>query len=127
MGQDHAENMHDSENAHRDLIASITQDVMACLVGRKFFEDLDNRLCPSDTSVARESCHGDYAISESILRARGFDAAEIADIFGVFKAQGGFCDCEVLYNVVETSRLKAQYWRARAAGLEPPMTHNSKG
>ena len=24
--------------------------------------------------------------------------------------QGGFCDCEVLYNVVDESRLKAEYW-----------------
>ena len=28
--------------------------------------------------------------------------------------QGGFCDCEVLYNVLDESRLKAEYWTARA-------------
>jgi hypothetical protein len=126
MEPDRAENMHDSENEDDDLIVSITPDVMACLVARKFFEELYNRLCPPDTSVPRESCHGDYAISEPILRACGFDESEIADIFDVLRAQGGFCDCEVLYNVVETSQLKAEHWRARATELEPPTTHNSK-
>jgi hypothetical protein len=126
MGPDRNGDIGDSENEDVDLITSITPDVIACLVGRKYFEELDNRLCPPDASAARESCHGDYAISESILRACGFDEAEIADIFGVLRAQGGFCDCEVLYNVVETSRLKAEHWRAVAAGLEPPTIHNSK-
>ena len=37
--------------------------------------------------------------------------------------KGGFCDCEILYNVVEESRLKAEYWQARAAGVEPPNSH----
>jgi hypothetical protein len=126
MEPDNAENMHDSEDEDDDLIVSITPDVMACLVARKFFEELDNRLCPPDTSAPRASCHGDYAISKLILRACGFDDAEIADIFGVLRAQGGFCDCEVLHNVAETSRLKAEHWRAVAAGLEPPTIHNSK-
>lgn len=126
MDPDPTENIHDSENEDADLIASITPDVMACLVARKFFEELDNRFCPSNASATRETCHGDYAVSESILRACGFDEAEIADIFGVLRAQGGFCDCEVLHNVAETSRLKAEHWRAVAAGLEPPTIHNSK-
>jgi hypothetical protein len=126
MGPDWTDNLHDSEKEDDELIASITQYVMACLAARKFFEELDNRLCPTDASVTRELCQGDYAVSESILRACGFDEGERRDIFRVLRAQGGCCDCEVLYNVIEANRLKAEHWRARAAGLQPPATHNSK-
>lgn len=126
MRPDPADAPHSPENEDDELIISITPDVMKCLAACEFFEELDNRLCPVDVSKARELCRGDYAVSISILRARGFDEAAIADIFGVLRAQGGFCDCEVLYNVIETNRLKAEYWRARAAGLEPLTNHNSK-
>src|ERR1700682_608999 len=101
-----------------ELIADITRDVMKSLAGWKFFEKLDERLCPADQSTSRENCRGDYAISEAILRSLGRDDAELADIFHVLRAQGGFCDCEVLYNVSETNRLKAEYWRARSAKNE---------
>jgi hypothetical protein len=37
--------------------------------------------------------------------------------------QGGFCDCEILYNVAEQSRLKAEYWMAKAEGLKPYDPH----
>jgi hypothetical protein len=124
MGTDWAETSPDSERADNELIASITPDVMRCLAGCNFFEELDNHLCPSDKSSSRECCRRDHAIAESILRSHQFDEADRADIFNVLRAQGGFCDCEILYNVAETSRLKAEYWRARAEGKEPPPAHN---
>ena len=34
-------------------------------------------------------------------------------------ARGGSSDCEILYNAVEESRLKAECWRARAEESEP--------
>ena len=37
--------------------------------------------------------------------------------------QGGFCDCEILYNAVEQCRLKAEYWIARSEGRNPPDPH----
>lgn len=39
--------------------------------------------------------------------------------------QGGFCDCEILYNVVENGRLKAEYWTARSEGRNPYNPHGS--
>lgn len=107
------------ESPDEELINSIMPDVMACLVNCGFFEELDNRLCPADKSKARDHCRGNFDISESILRAHDFDDQALADIFNVLKAQGGFCDCEILYNVSESSRLKAQYWRSRAAEMNP--------
>ena len=38
---------------------------------------------------------------------------EIADVLAVMRFKGGRCDCEILYNVGEESRLKAEYWKGR--------------
>ena len=116
-----------SEEPDEELIKSITPNVMSCLVNCGYFEELDNRLCPADTSKPREHCQGNFNISESILQTHDFDNESLADIFDVLKAQGGFCDCEVLYNVVETNRLKAEYWRSRANESNPaPIPHSSE-
>jgi uncharacterized protein DUF2695 len=107
-----------------DLIPSIALDVMRCLERCGFFEKLDGLLSPDDNSITPQGCDGTYKLSEPILVAAGFDRAELDDIFAVLHSKGGCCDCEVLYNVAETSRLKANYWRARAAGLAPPTPHS---
>ena len=113
--------------ADEELIESITPNVMACLVDCRYFEELDNRLCPADKSRPREHCHGNFDISESILRKHDFDNEALSDIFDVLRAQGGFCDCEVLYNVAETNRLKTEYWRSRANEMGPgPIPHSSE-
>lgn len=39
-------------------------------------------------------------------------------------SRSGGCDCENLYNVVEECRLKAGYWKAKAAGVAPPGSHS---
>lgn len=97
-----------------DLIAGITADVMTCLNRAQFFEKLDALFCPKESSIPRKSCAGDYKISEAILRNVGFDAGDLEDIFNVLRSQGGFCDCEILYNVAESSRLRSEYWRNRS-------------
>jgi len=110
--------MDDSRDS--DLIASITPDVMASLRRSGFFEKLEDLLSPMDGSGASAAqCGGDHTLSERILRLVGYDSEEIMDIFGVLRSQGGCCDCEVLYNVVETSRLKAKYWQSRAHDPNP--------
>ena len=99
-----------------ELIASIKSDVMACLAEKRFFEKLDDLLCAADRSEGY-SCKHTFAITESILRSLHFDKAAIADIVGVLKSQGACCDCEVLYNVAENTRLKARYWKSKAKDL----------
>ena len=108
-----------------DVIASITPDVMQCLRKTRFFEALDDRLCPSDDEQPLEACYGDYRVSKAILPSKGFSEDEYFDIFHVLMAQGGFCDCEILYNVAERSRLGADYWRARGEGRKPYDPHKS--
>ena len=106
-----------------ELIASIAPDVMKCLEGAGFFEKLDDLLSPQDHSIPPQQCDGSYKISETILLSSGFKRCDLDDIFAVLYFNGGCCDCEVLYNVSETNRLKGDYWRRRAKGLRTPTGH----
>jgi len=106
-----------------ELIASIALDVMKCLVRSNFFEKLDDLLCPKDGSPHREGCRGDFKLAESVLLALEFKRTDLDDIYGVLRSKGGCCDCEILYNVAESSRLKAKYWRRVADGLDNPIRH----
>lgn len=101
------------DSGDSDLISSITPDVMASLHHSHFFEKLDDLLSPPDGASAQE-CGGDYKLSEGVLRLAGYDSEDVTDILDVLRGQGGCCDCEILYNVAETSRLKAKYWQSRA-------------
>jgi hypothetical protein len=114
---------HMDDGPDEDLIASITPDVMTCLAGSHFFERLDDLLCPMENSRQREVCAGDYKLSKRVLA--DFDSADLKDIFNVLRSQGACCDCEVLYNVAESSRLKSQYWRNRADTLKSEHVRHS--
>jgi hypothetical protein len=110
-----------------ELISSIAPDVIKCLERCNFFEKLDDLLSPEGNLGPAPSCDGTFQLSESILSMVGFDQSEVADIFAVLQAKGGFCDCEILYNVAETSRLKADYWRRQAAGQVARTPHSRLG
>ncbi len=99
-----------------EFVASVTEEVLECLRRKRFFEKLDELFCPTDGSQGAR-CEGNFRTSESVLQSSGFTAEDIGDILGVLKSRGGFCDCEVLYNVAETCRLKANYWRGQAQHL----------
>ena len=107
-----------------ELIGSISTDVMAYLLGCQFFEKLDDLLSPSESVHPSQACDGSYRHSESILLTSGHKECDLADVFGVLRSKGGACDCEILYNVVESSRLKAKYWRKQHA-LKNPVGHVS--
>ena len=113
----------DLEYPDSELIDDITPDVMRALSRTRVFDALDDVLCPRDASQHRQRCHGDYRHTRAVLRARGFSEKELFDVFHVLMARGGYCDCEILYNAVEESRLKAEYWRARADQIEPYDPH----
>jgi hypothetical protein len=105
------------------LIPSIAPDVVKCLIRSSFFQKFDDLICPKDNLHSRRTCGGDYKLSESILLKSGFERRDLDDIFEVLISKGGCCDCEILYNVAESSRLKAEYWRNRAEGLKAPIRH----
>lgn len=117
----------DLEYPDAELIADIDPDVMRCLAGARFFQALDNVLCPADGSHPRQPCHGDYRHARGALLALGFREDELFDVFHVLMARGGYCDCEILFNAAEGSRLKAEYWRARAEEIEPYDPHAGRG
>jgi hypothetical protein len=106
-----------------ELIDAITPDVIKCLKGARFFEMLDDVLCPQQSGQQRARCWGDYRNSRPILLKQGFKEEELFDVFHVLMRQGGFCDCEILYNAVEKSHLKAEYWMARSEGRNPYDPH----
>ena len=110
-------------SADSDQITSITPDVITCLRRSRFFERLDDLLSLNGPTPQREVCVGNYELSRRILQESGFDSDDMRDIFNVLKAQGGFCDCEILYNVAESSRLKSEYWKSRAEGIEAKPKH----
>jgi hypothetical protein len=98
---------------------------MTCLERSGFFRKLDDLLCPENHSQPHADCSADDQLSKSILQGAGFDTPELTDIFSVLRSQGGCCDCEILYNVAESNRLKADYWRNRAKGLNAVAKHIS--
>jgi hypothetical protein len=99
-----------------ELISSIVSDVMRFLQGQSFFEKLDDALSPTDASHPAIPCRATYEASETILRASGVEDSDLADIFCVMKARGGGFNCEILYNVSESNRLKNRYWQERSEG-----------
>ena len=111
------------QECDEELTASITPEVMRVLGGLSFFEKLDDALSPEDSMAAPARCDATYELSEAILRASDIDASDFPDIFCVLKAQGGGCDCEILYNVSESNRLKQRYWMERAKGLVADTRH----
>lgn len=106
-----------------ELIADITPDIMKVINGAHIFEALDDVMCPNDPTKARTLCYGDYRNTRRILLERGFTEDELFDVFHVLMAQGGFCDCEILYNVAPASRLAAEYWKDRANNRHPYDPH----
>ncbi len=103
------------ESPDEEVIRNITPNVMNCLRASGFFQALDDRLCPVDSMAERARCRGDYGVSKSLLPALRFHEHKFFDIFRVLMAQGGFCDCEILYSVAGESRLKSDYWSSKTS------------
>lgn len=95
---------------------------MRVLVATGFFVALDDHLCPADASATAEKCQNRHEITSSILRSKDFPDEGIQDVISVMQAHGGYCDCEILYNVVETSGLKTKHWQAQAREHESSET-----
>jgi len=96
----------------------ISESVLKVLNARRFFERLEELVFPEGDSGVR-NCDHSYNITDSILLTVGFDEIEREDILIVFKSHGGFCDCEVLYNVDDRGESpKARYWRSKAVAAE---------
>ena len=107
--------MQDDDLESEEFPNDIAPDVLGVLKSDRFFECLDDLFCPTDSSDEQTKCGHSFERSAETLKHLGFDATEIDEIIAVLHANGACCDCEVLYNVAEESRLKARYWKARTA------------
>jgi hypothetical protein len=113
-----------------ELMASIAPDVLQAIEQAGVTARLDDLLAPEDANASAEHCHGDFRHLKKVLAEKGFgQRGEIDEIFGichVAMAKGGYCDCEVLYNVSGTNRLKSRYWakRAHSMGIDDPVTRS---
>jgi hypothetical protein len=99
------------------FIEGITPDVLGVLERIHLFQQLDDLFCPQGASNERVKCGHSYAQTETIVRTARMDDEELEEILAVLQSLGGCCDCEILYNVAGESRLKSEYWKARAREL----------
>lgn len=105
------ENPDDIEYPDEQMIADIKPHVLGVLQESGFFAALDKLLFTEDANASRQQCSGDFRHSKQALAACGFAESDFSDVFHVLMDEGGFCDCEVLYNAAPESRLRADYWR----------------
>ena len=89
------------------IIGDITEPVMAILEKTDFFGALDEAFTRAENPAI---CWGDFRVARSILPSKGIFESEYFDVFHVLMARGGYCDCEILYNVVPGSALARRYW-----------------
>ncbi len=73
-----------------------------------------NRFAPSTPTRERNPAQEIPRLAKQALHACEFEESEWSDVFHVLMEQGAFCDCEILYNAAEDSRLKARYWKAES-------------
>jgi len=91
-----------------EFIGPVGSDVMGALERSRFFERLDDRLCPADPAQPRVACGHSFANTIRILRDLAIDLNELQDVIGFLRGQGAHCDCEVLSKMAGQSRFKTQ-------------------
>jgi hypothetical protein len=103
------ENPEDLEYPDNDLIKMIRENVLLALNRSGFTTMLDNEFISGEVQ-----CHGDYRNAKRILAGIGFaDKEEQFDIFHVLMDEGGYCDCEILYNAFRETEYAKNYWSSR--------------
>ena len=100
---------------HDEFVNGIAPDVLKVLKQIRLFELLDDRFCPTDLAQNASRCAHLFEVTSNILAESGMSGEDIRDVLDVRRSRGACCDCEVLYNVAENSRLKAKYWKNRHA------------
>jgi len=108
-----------SDESQREFdlyISDITPDVMGVLNRQFFFERLEKEIFPTGI-VDSSTCRHDYIVTTKLLSQLGHDADAIEDVIDVMRANGGFCDCEIVLNTAPESRIREKYWKDEHARL----------
>ena len=96
------------ESEEAAFVAAITPDVMRVLRSVGFFAKLDGLIAADG-----QRCSGDYALTRVVMAGLSFPEEDVEDVLAVLHANGGHCDCEILYNVASESTLSHEYWTGR--------------
>lgn len=100
------ESSEDLNYLDQEDIAGIKNIILEVLkVKVDFVKKLDTLFCSESTK-----CFGDFRHSKKILSELDFSEDEQFDIFHVLMHEGGYCDCEILYNVFRESEYAQKYW-----------------
>lgn len=92
-----------------ETINEITEPILSILRRENgFLFLLDKEFALPDTK-----CFGDFRHAKKNLTTLGFSTDDQFDIFHVLMNAGGYCDCEILYNVFRESEYAQKYWRNR--------------
>ncbi len=103
------EKIEDLDYHDDETIESISEIIMNIIKNKtNFVAKLD-----SSFTESKVECYGDFRYSKEILKRLGFSEKEQFDIFHVFMNKGGYCDCELLYNVFRESEYAKEYWKNR--------------
>lgn len=51
-----------------------------------------------DSQLGERDCNHDYSITNDFLKSKGINNGKI---FDWFQEHGGYCDCEILFNIEE--------------------------
>ena len=105
--------MHREDLESEHFLNEIASDVFRSLSDMRFIELLDDRFCPIDEALGPVRCDHSFENTIEILQTKEVSEEDIEDVLAVLRSRGACCDCEVLYNIAETSRLKAKYWREK--------------
>lgn len=93
----------------QETIDEIKDVIISLLKDRYNFVSLLDEAFTSKNAA----CFGDFRHSKKILTELKFSKEDQFDIFHVLMNEGGFCDCEVLYNVFRESKYARKYWSER--------------
>ncbi len=102
----------------------ISPQTLELLTKKKLFERLDDRLCPAESTHARAWCLGGFELTARLLSEAGIEPERIEPILQELAGNGSSCDCGVLFNTAQQSRLKTEYWLTRALNGEPFDPHS---
>ena len=97
-------NYHDQET-----IDEIKEPILSILKNKVGFTALLDKAFISENV----KCYGDFRHSKNILTDLNFSVQDQFDIFHVLMNEGGYCDCEILYNVFRESEYSEKYWADR--------------
>jgi len=103
------ENPDELDYHDQETIDEIKEAIISILKNTVGFISLLDKELTSQTV----KCYGDFRHSKRILTDLKFSVEDQFDIFHVLMNEGGYCDCEILYNVFRESEYSKKYWLHR--------------